>query len=361
MTRTQEIAEALEHGMRLRAADLDDAQFAPMLYVPGGEGGETRVRLSDASIDVGQIHIDQSLTNVSVAYQNAAFIAEQVAPVVPVNMKSNKYWVYGMERFRRRMTAREPGDKIRETGWSLSTDSYFCQGQSLRGWYPWEAPSNADPVLDLDIDTTEVTTDQILLAQEMDLVDAITAGLTAVDLSANGGAYQFDNPDCDPIAYIDKQQETIQKAIGRRANTLAIGRPGLRGLRSNPNVIKRVYGTTAPVDPLIKPEMLAEKLDLQEILVGDAMYDTANEGAAASLGYIWGNNAVLFYKDPQPGRRKVSFAYHFLWNVGNAGRIVEKFYDQDRKRYVIDVTKYRDQKIVAAGAAVLMSNTLENA
>jgi hypothetical protein len=337
-----------------------DVNFTPMQYIPGGEGGETRVRLSDASIDVGQLHVDQTLSNVSVAYQNAAFIAEQIAPVIPANMKSNKYWVYGMERFRRRMTSREPGDKARESGWSLSTDSYFCQGHSWREWYPWEAPSNADPALDLDIDSTETATDVLLLAQEMDLVDTLTAGLTAVDLSANGGQYQVDNPDCDPVAYFDKQKEVVAKGIGRRPNTIAMGRPALRGLRNNPNLVKRVYGTTAPVDPLITPEMLAEKLDVQEVIVGDAMYDTAVEGEATSLDYIWGNNILLFYKDPQPGRRKVSLAYHFLWNVGNAGRIVEKWYDQDRKRFVIDVSKYRDQKIVAAAAGLLFSNTLQN-
>jgi hypothetical protein len=348
-TREQEATEA-----------FDATPFAPMRYIPGGEGGESRVRLSDASIDVGQIHIDEALTNVSVAYTNAQFIAEDVAPVVPVNMKSNKYWVYGLERFRRRMTSREPGTKPRETGWSLSNDSYFCQGHSLRGTYPWEAPSNADPVIDLDIDTTEVTTDAVLLAQEMDLVDAITSTATTTDLSAAGGQYQVDNSDNDPILYFDKQKEVIAKKIGRAPNAMVIGRPAYRGLRSNPNLLRRVYGTTAPVDPLIKPEMLAEKLDLQEVIVGEAMYDTVPEGEASSLDYIWGNYILLFYKDPNPGRRKLTFMYHFIWNVGNAGRIVEKWYDQDAKRYVIDVSKYRDQKVVASGAGLLFSNTLQN-
>jgi hypothetical protein len=342
--------------------DLErDVDFSPMQYIPGGEGGETRVRLSDASVDVGQLHVDYTLTNVSVAYQNAAYIAEAVAPVVPVNLKSNKYWVYGKERFRRKLTSREPGTSPRETGWSLSTDSYFCQGHSLRGWYPWEGPAAADGAIDLDIDTTENTTEQVLLAQEMDLVDTLSAGLTSVDLSADGGGnYQFDNPDVDPILYFDKKKETVAKAIGRRPNALALGMPAYRGLRNNQKLIARVFGTTAPSNPLITPQMLAEKLDVQEVLVGEALYDTVAEGETSSLDYIWGQNLCLFYKEPQPGRRKVSLAYHFLWNVGNAGRIVEKWYDQDRKRYVIDVNKYRDQKIVASGAGLWFTKALAN-
>ena len=361
--RTQHQFTEEERGIlaRMALADMErDVEFAPMLYIPGGEGGETRLRLSDASIDVGQLHIDYTLTNVSVAYMNEAFIAESVAPVVPVNLKSNKYWVYGKERFRRKVTSREPGSSPRETGWSLSTDSYFCQGHSLRGWYPWEGPSAADGAIDLDIDTTENTTEQVLLAQEMDLVDTLSGGLTNVDLSNDSGNFQFDNPDVDPIAYLDKKKETIQKAIGKKPNAIAIGQPAFRGLRNNKNVIYRVFGTTAPTNPLITPQMMAEKLDVAEVLVGEAMYDTVNEGQTSSLDYIWGQVMCLFYKEPQPGRRKVSLAYHFLWNVGNAGRIVEKWYDQDRKRWVIDVNKYRDQKIVASGAGLWFTKALAN-
>jgi len=345
---------------KTREQDVDrDVAFSPMEYIPGGEAGETRVRMSDATLDVGQLHVDQALTNVSVAYQNAAFVAEEVAPVVPVNMKSNKYWVYGMERFTRRMTSREPGDKPRESGWSLSTDAYFCQGHSWREWYPWEAPSNADPAIDLDIDSTETATDVVLLAQEMDLVDALVAGLTPVDLGTAG--QQVDDPDVDPIAYFDKAKETVAKKIGRQPNTILFGRPAWRGFRNNPNVLKHIYGTTvlAP-DKMITPEMATEKLEIPQIIIAEAMYNTAtNESQATSLDYVWGNYILLFYKDPQPGRRKVSLAYHFLWNVGNAGRIVEKWYDQDRKRFVIDVSKYRDQKIVSAGAGTLFENTLQ--
>ena len=39
-----------------------------------------------------EVHIDAALTNLSVGYQNPAFIADRLAPVVPVRKQSDKYF-----------------------------------------------------------------------------------------------------------------------------------------------------------------------------------------------------------------------------------------------------------------------------
>ncbi|MDA8088240.1 MAG: hypothetical protein M0Z75_16275, partial [Nitrospiraceae bacterium] len=43
---------------------------------------------------VGQLHIDSALTNLSVRYQNEAMIWPAVLPLIPVNKRSDKYFVY---------------------------------------------------------------------------------------------------------------------------------------------------------------------------------------------------------------------------------------------------------------------------
>ena len=314
---------------------------------------------TQANLDIDQLHIDYALANVSVAYNNAAFVAEQVAPVIPTNHRSNKYFVYGKERFRRRADDHAPGSKPDEIGWSLSSQPYYCEGHALRGWYPWEASTNADPAIDMDIDTTETVTDSVLLAQEMNLRDTLVASLPLTDLSANSGQYQLDNANNDPIAYFDMQKETVAKAIGRQPNAILFGRPAWRGFRNNPNVLKHIYGTTvlAP-DKLITPEMAAEKLEIPEVIIAEAMYDTSAEGEAPSLDYIWGDYVLLFYKSPSPGKRQVNLVATFLWNVGVQGRIVEKWYDQDAKRYVIDCMKFYDQNIQSSGAGVMYHHSV---
>ena len=43
---------------------------------------------------VRDVHLDTAMTQVSIAYQNNAFIADQVFPVVRVNKKSDYYWIF---------------------------------------------------------------------------------------------------------------------------------------------------------------------------------------------------------------------------------------------------------------------------
>ena len=69
------------------------------------------------------VHVDQALTDVSVMYSNADFVAEEVMPVIPVDFKTNKYHVYGQENFRGDDDQVEAGAEADESNWSLSPDS----------------------------------------------------------------------------------------------------------------------------------------------------------------------------------------------------------------------------------------------
>ena len=44
--------------------------------------------------EVSQVHIDATLTNLSVAYRNPAFIADELAPVVNVKKQFDRYFIY---------------------------------------------------------------------------------------------------------------------------------------------------------------------------------------------------------------------------------------------------------------------------
>jgi len=46
-----------------------------------------------ANPTVHDVHIDGPLANISIAYRNSGYIADQVFPNVPVTKKSDKYFV----------------------------------------------------------------------------------------------------------------------------------------------------------------------------------------------------------------------------------------------------------------------------
>ena len=96
--------------------------------------------------DPTTVHIDAALTSVSVAYQNNEFIAELVAPTVPVRKQSDRYFVLDPDHSAQRETLdyRAPGAEAREVDFALSSDSYYCEDHALETAIPDEERDNAD-------------------------------------------------------------------------------------------------------------------------------------------------------------------------------------------------------------------------
>jgi len=327
------------------------------------------------AVDLSKLHIDSALTSLSVAYTNAEFVASRVCPEVPVQKKSNKYFVYGKDRFRPKEDLRAPGSEPNDIVWDLSSDTYFCDGHALRASLPDEWAENEDVPIDVELDAVTNATESIDLNREINLVNTLKAGMTgSATIDLNATAQRFDDDTKDPVKFIDTQKETVAKAIGRRPNVLLLSRPSFRGLRNNAKVVSRVTGAPqlAP-NTMITVEQLRQLLEVDELIVADAAYLTSHEGQADALDFIWGKLALLFYRPPSPGLRTPALGYHFMWDVVKdrtgvsapaaiqgavAGRIVKRYRMESRSADIIEVHNYYDQKIVAAGAGVLFTNAV---
>lgn len=316
----------------------------------------------------GKIHIDAALSNISVGYRNGEFIAERVLPVVPVGKKSDRYYVQGKERFRARNDRRTPGAEATPSRMTLSDSPYFCEGHALKDFVPREDTNNADPALDLLGDTTEYLTEQVGLNQEVATVAAIVAGVSA----SSQAAKQWNSDDVDPLAIIKEGMATVVTGgAGKRPNALAISRPVFTAVTMNANVRGLLTGANSLPGTLITPAMLAAVLELDEVIVGEATYDTANEGAAASLGWVWSDYALLFHRAASPGLKTLSLGYTFAWRaalaaVAGAGQaegvngigaqFVRRYSDEKTISDIVEVHKYYDPRIVAADAGLLFTN-----
>jgi hypothetical protein len=304
-------------------------------------------------ISVSGLYQEQALTNVSVMYRNADFVAEQVMPIVPVNKQSGKYFVYGLDNLRAQEDARRPGTMSNEIAWSLSKDTYFCDGHALHQYIPDEWRETADAAIDLDTDTTIQLTDKIFLNREIALVAALAAAMTP----ASQATQYWDDDDVDPVMILDEYKETVALAIGRKPNSLVLSRPVFRGLRNNYNVKRRISGAPSLDASLITQQQLANVLEIDNLIVAESVKVTTAEGIApTAASYVWGDYGLLFFRPPSPGLRTVSLGYHYTWNTGRLGSLVYK--DRAPKRHSdwIEVMRYFDQKVVAAAAGVLCSN-----
>jgi hypothetical protein len=304
-----------------------------------------------------QLHIDQALTNVSVNYQNADLVAERMFAPVPVGKQSNKYFIGSKYNLRADDDRRRPGTVANEIDWQYSTDTYYADGHALRAVIPDEWRENVDQPIDLDVDATQNLTEKIQLSKEVALAAYLVANATTVDMASK----KWDDDSKDPIKEIDTQKETIAKATGKRPNVLMVSRPVFRGMRNNAKVVGRVTAAIGgQVDDrnLVTAAQLANLLEVNELIIADAVKLTSNEGATEVMDFVWGKYAALFYRPPAPGLRTIAWGYHFKWNVGVMGRLVKRYREENRESDIIESQEYYDQKLVVLGAGLLFSNVV---
>ena len=114
-------------------------------------------------------------------------------------------------------------------------------------------------------------------------------------------------------------------------NIGVFSRPVFDKLVDHPDFIDRTkYGQTAPNPAMATRRIIAEILELEEVLVMDAVYNTAAEGATESNSYIGGLSAGLFYRPKNAGLMVPSAGYTFNWTgmigqTGGAGLRIKTF------------------------------------
>ena len=344
---------------------LNNIEYLPSDFLPTGDAGQlVRLAETDMTADIGQVHIAKALTNMSVGYRNGKFLAELIAPTIPAEFLLDYYYKFGLEAFRPVDDTYLSGATPGEISWSWIKDSYQCNPHAVRSWYPTMTPTAADVVIQFDMTSTRNCSQAIMLRQELNLKATLIAALSPTSMVAAG--VNFDNPGFDPVPWFRQQKRIIARQTGEMPNSLALGRPAWDALASNPNFLKHIATGTLSLDILpgsqISPAQAAQKLELDEILVGDGLYDiSATPADTANLQWIWGDYVLLQYKTPAPGLQVVTLVNTFLFTGGVNGQLIRKWYDQDKYRQVIDAMKFYAQKLIVPTAGLMWSNAVATA
>jgi hypothetical protein len=306
-----------------------------------------------------EVHIDAALTNVAVGYANSAFIADLIAPPVVVKKQSDRYYIFdsAREALRAGNDRRAPGTEANEVNFSLSTDGYFCDDHALTSAIPDEERENADPVLQPALDRTEFLRAKIDLNKEIELATLLTNGAVITQFDEPEAADRWDAATSNPVADIEARKATIMASVQALPNTLVLSYPVYAKLRQHPKVGEFLNNTQQGV---ATAEVLAQVFDVERVLVARAFKNTAGEGQAPVIDYVWGNHALLAYVPTRPAFKQVALAYTFAWGAPGsaAGHRVELWREERRKADMLRVQRYYDQKLIAPGAAFLWKDVI---
>ena len=291
----------------------------------------------------GAYHIDAALTNISLALlqQPQNFVASRVFQNVPVAKQSDKYFTFDRGYFNRNgAKKRAAGTKVAEVGFELSNDSYFCEERGVAIPITDQVRANADAGAPPERAAAALATHQMLIEKEVDFTTSFfSTSLWGTDITgvasspSSGETIQWsDTTSGDPIGDVRTGIDTILGSTGIKPNTMVMGREVYSALIDHPDIQGRINGGATTSQPsLASLNLLAQIFEVDEVMVGQAVQNTAGENLADSHSFILGKKCLLTYKPQAPGIMEAAAGYTFNWS-GYLGGMNEFGFVVDTKR-----------------------------
>lgn len=312
-----------------------------------------------AMLTPNQVHLDQPLTNLTIAYlqSTTSFIADRVFPRVPVSKKTDKYYIYNRADFNRtgQVQPRAPRTMAPRVGMSLSTDSYAIDVFSLSTDFDFETLANEDTALNIRSAGATMLTHQLLIDREIKFFDTYFktgvwgteyTGVANADNDTAAEVTQWsDYTNSTPIVDVTNAMRAMQlKSGGFKPNVMVIGKEVRDVLINHPDILDRLNGgATVTNTALVTDAKLAEIFGVEELLISEAVKNTAAEGLAESNSFIASKSAALYYRAPSAGLMVPSAGYIFTWSeLDNASG------------YGVDIRSYNGDFLRVQGIAELL-------
>lgn len=317
-----------------------------------------------------QVHINQPLTNISIAYIQDAnnFIADRVFPLIPVQKQSDRYFKYERENwFKSEARKRAPGTESAGSGFEIdNTPSYFCDVYSVHKDIDDQIRANADEPINMDRDATEWVTQQLLLRREKiwanNFFDENIWGTEYQGVSSNptGDEFlQWDNADSTPVEDITDAGVRMAELTGYRPNVLVISPFVFNTLKNHADILDRIKYTQSG---MVTADILASLFEVDRVVVAYGVENVAEEGADGDFNFVMGNHALLAYANPTPSILQPSAGYIFGWEgllgAGQAGNRIRTFRMEQLSSDRIEGDLAMDMKLIAEDLGIFFKDAI---
>ncbi len=135
----------------------------------------------------------------------------------------------------------------------------------------------------------------VKLAREKRVADLATGAANyAADFHATlAGGSQWSRADSNPLKAV---LEALDKPLVR-PNTLVLGQAVWTAFRQHPKIVEaiKLSGAGAEASGVVMREAVAQLLEIERVLVGQAWYQSANRGQDANYRRLWGKHAALLH------------------------------------------------------------------
>lgn len=325
----------------------------------------TNKALVELALTPGKVHNDSTLSSVSIQYRNEEYIGLKLLPEITVGKASDKFFTYDK---RNRLAAPDDSLETRsvpnEVSESRGTDNYSTKPYGLLDFVDQKTLENQDAPLNEMIDLVAAVNDALELLEEKRIATLLTTAGTynAGQVQTLGAGTQWSDytsatlDATNPFKAIEAARDSIWSPA--QGATKVVGFCGLavfRAMRRHPKVLeafKHMQGLKLPT-----AQQLAEVFELDDLLVGRAWEDTANEGQTASYGRIWGKHFGIVRVAAQPSVRCAAFGWTFRFGA----KVTNQWFDPKpgvAGGYYAKVGHQSDYKVAAKDTGALIQNAI---
>lgn len=277
-------------------------------------------------------------------------IAPQVMPFIPVAVQTAQFPVIPKEVMlkihdtRRAMRGRYPSSDwefemghyaTKENGWEEKIDD------RERKLYATQ--------LDAEVVATRRATKIIDLSKEQRVAAKV---FNATNFTAHAVTHEWDDAtNAVPIDNINTAKLAVRAACGMLPNTLIIAFSTFLNLKNCDQIVDRLIYTFPGIDiNRMSSQQLAAIFDVGQVLVGGAVYDSADKGQDASISDLWSNEyAMLTVCSDSPDISEPCIGRTFLWTEetpGSGEPVVESYRDEGSRSDVVRVRHDSDERLV---------------
>jgi hypothetical protein len=307
------------------------------------------------------VHIDQPLTNLTLAYaqEQSNFIADKVFPTVGVQRQSDKYYIYDRDNMNRTGDVKKlaPRTEVNRIGMSISNNSYYADVYGLGMDFDEQTLANEDAALDIRSAGAQTLMTRLMIHREEQFAASFfAAGIWGSQSTPSNLWSDYTNG--TPITDVTAARRAMQlKSGGFKPNTMVIGKEVRDILINHPDILARLNGgATVSNTALITNAKLAEIFEVENLYVMEAVKNSSVEGVAESNAFIGGKHALLVHTPSSAGLMTPAAGLTFAWNnipgVSNLGVTVESYSDDALRRQQvaehIQVKMAYDMKVVGA-------------
>lgn len=296
--------------------------------------------------------VDPVLSSLAVGYSNASYIADKLFPMAMVKKEAGKIPKHNKQSFKQFSTLRA----LRAKSNRLNPEDRDFIDFALDE-HDLSVPMDyreADESDDLDVEQANT----FLAMEGLGLRRELAASEIAFNPNSYDAAHKLALASSDkwsldtvnPLKVISDAGNVIRRDIARRANKAAVGAEAFDVLKNNPFVLERMASNQLGI---LTPQLLAQIIGVEEVVVGDAIYVNA-QGQSVD---VWGPNMLLYYSRPAgPNGKRSVYEPNFGYTVAKKAVEVDKYDEEGGKVKNVRATMIYKTVLVGADAGFLISN-----